>query len=114
MSHSSDHQTLLVIFSPTDPKRTVYHWKRKAWNHKIAEFRPTRWDLPNKFDAAVDSVTRRITTVTNKITPRTNPTMTGLSHGGIGSAKRSSLKTKEITWRSGDMVVYAVLHKKAG
>lgn len=77
----SDHQTLLVSLdrvletSCAALKRTVYHWKRAAWNRMKGEFQTSIWDLPNNVDSAVDMVTSRIIAVTNKYVPTTTPKM---------------------------------------
>ena len=117
---SSDHQTLLVILAraletPSAPsKRTVYHWKRAAWNQMVGSgsFRSANWELPANVDAAVESVTRKINAVTNKFVPRTNPTMIRPFPWWDRRCQKIWSK-KEMAWRSGDKVAYATLRKKA-
>ena len=115
---SSDHQTLLVTLARTienpsaPPKRTVYHWKRAAWNQMVGDFRSANWELPDNIDEAVDNITRRITAVTNKFVPRTNPTMIRLFPWWDRWCQKIWSK-REIAWRNGDMAAYATLRKKA-
>ena len=115
---SSDHQTLLVTLAriletpSVAPKRTVYHWKRAAWNQMVGEFRSTNWDLPDNVEAAVESITSKITAVTNKFVPRSSPTMARPFPWWDRRCQKIWTK-KETAWRIGDMVVYAALRKKA-
>ena len=109
---------LITVYGPSNNNNT--YSRERAMKVKEKEVRCcqtlltcTNWDLPDDIDAAVESVTQRITDVTNKFVPSIYESHYDKVFSIVESPMPTALVTQRNCLKKQDRVAYAALCKKA-